>query len=86
MIARSRGIAEEMNKGVQFLFKKNKIEHIQGTGILLGNQKVEVTGSDGKKEVHTAPHIILATGARSRELPNLQQDGKRIIGYREAMT
>jgi dihydrolipoamide dehydrogenase len=86
MIGRSRGIAEEMNKGVQFLFKKNKIEHIPGTGVLLGNQKVEVTDADGKKEVHTAPHIILATGARSRELPNLQQDGKRIIGYREAMT
>ena len=86
MIARSRGIAEEMNKGVQFLFKKNKIEHIQGTGVLLGNQKVEVTAPNGKKEVHTAPHIILATGARSRELPNLPQDGKRIIGYREAMT
>ncbi|MBS1233924.1 MAG: dihydrolipoamide dehydrogenase [Bacteroidetes bacterium] len=86
MIARSRGIAEEMNKGVQFLFKKNKIEHIQGTGVLLGNQKVEVTALNGKKEVHTAPHIILATGARSRELPNLPQDGKRIIGYREAMT
>jgi dihydrolipoamide dehydrogenase len=86
MIERSRGIAEEMNKGVQFLFKKNKIEHIPGTGVLLGNQKVEVTAADGKKEVHDAPHIILATGARSRELPNLQQDGKRIIGYREAMT
>ena len=86
MIARSRGIAEEMNKGVQFLFKKNKIEHIQGTGVLLGNQKVEVTAPNGKKEVHTAPHIILSTGARSRELPNLPQDGKRIIGYREAMT
>lgn len=86
MIARSRGIAEEMNKGVQFLFRKNKIEHVPGTGILLGNQKVEVTAPDGRKEVHTAPHIILATGARSRELPNLPQDGKRIIGYRDAMT
>jgi dihydrolipoamide dehydrogenase len=65
MIARSRGIAEEMNKGVQFLFKKNKIEHLQGTGSLLGNHKVEVTAPDGGKDVHTAPHIILATGAES---------------------
>ena len=86
MISRSRGIAEEMNKGVQFLFKKNKIEPIPGTGILLGNQKVEVIASDGTKTVCTAPHIILATGARSRELPNLRQDGKKIIGYREAMS
>jgi dihydrolipoamide dehydrogenase len=86
MIARSRGIAEEMNKGVQFLFKKNKIDHIQGTGILIGNQKVEVTAADGSKGIYSAPHIILATGARSRELPTLKQDGKRIIGYREAMT
>jgi dihydrolipoamide dehydrogenase len=86
MISRSRGIAEEMNKGVQFLFKKNKIEHIPGTGVLLGKQKIEVTAPDGRKDVHTAPHIILATGARSRELPEFPQDGKRIIGYREAMT
>jgi dihydrolipoamide dehydrogenase len=86
MIERSRGIAGEMNKGVQFLFKKNKIEHIQGTGVLLGNQKVEVTAPDGSKAAYTAPHIILATGARSRELPNIKQDGQRIIGYREAMT
>jgi len=86
MIARSRSIAGEMNNGVQFLFKKNKIEHIQGTGSLIDNKTVEVTAPDGKKTRVNAPHIILATGARSRELPNLKQDGKKIIGYREAMT
>jgi dihydrolipoamide dehydrogenase len=86
MVARSRGIADEMNKGVQFLFKKNKIEHLQGTGTLVDNQTVEITATDGKKSTVKAPHIILATGARSRELPNLKQDGKKIIGYREAMT
>jgi dihydrolipoamide dehydrogenase len=86
MVARSRSIAEEMNKGVQFLFKKNKIEHIQGSGSLIDSKTVEVTAPDGKKANYKAPHIMLATGARSRELPNLRQDGKRIIGYREAMT
>ena len=86
IVARSRGIADEMNKGVQFLFKKNNIEHIQGLGILIDNKTIEVTPPKGKKFTIKAPHIILATGARSRELPNLKQDGKRIIGYREAMT
>jgi dihydrolipoamide dehydrogenase len=86
MVTRSRGIADEMNKGVQFLFKKNKIEHLQGTGILKDKQTVEVTAPDGKKTLVKASHIVLATGARSRELPNLKQDGKKIIGYREAMT
>ncbi|MBN2274674.1 MAG: dihydrolipoyl dehydrogenase [Bacteroidales bacterium] len=86
MVARSRGIAEEMNKGVQFLFRKNKIEHIQGTGRLADKGTVEVKTNDGKKLMIKAPHIILATGARSRELPSLKQDGKNIIGYREAMT
>ena len=86
MIARSRSVAEEMNKGVQFLFKKNKIEHIEGTGSLVNSKSVEVINAEGKKAILKAPHIILATGARSRELPNLKQDGKRIIGYREAMT
>lgn len=86
MVERSRGVADGMSKGVQFLFKKNKIDLIQGTGFLAGNKTVEVTDKDGKKVSHTANHIILATGARSRELPNLKQDGKKIIGYREAMT
>ncbi|MCB8994387.1 MAG: dihydrolipoyl dehydrogenase [Bacteroidales bacterium] len=86
VVARSRGVADGMSKGVQFLLKKNKVEVITGTGTLTAPGKVEVVSSDGKKEVHEADHIILATGARSRELPNLKQDGKKIIGYREAMT
>ncbi len=86
VIARSRGVADGMSKGVQFLLKKNKVEVISGTGKLVSAGKVEVTSADGKKEIHEASHIILATGARSRELPNLKQDGKKIIGYREAMT
>ncbi|MCB0850207.1 MAG: FAD-dependent oxidoreductase, partial [Bacteroidetes bacterium] len=85
VIKRSRGVAEGMSKGVQFLMKKNKIEVITGTGKVLPGKQVEVTGADGKKTNYSAPHIILATGARSRELPNLKQDGKKIIGYREAM-
>lgn len=75
-----------MSKGIQFLFKKNKIETINGFGKILGGKKVEVKSADGKAEVHEADHIILATGARSRELPSLKQDGKKIIGYREAMS
>ena len=86
VVERSRGVADGMSKGVQFLMKKNKIEHVQGTGKLLKNSTVEVTDKDGNKSSITAKHIILATGARSRELPNLKQDGKKIIGYREAMT
>jgi len=86
MIARSRGVAEGMSKGIQFLFKKNNIEHIKGTGQLTGANSVEVVDSEGKKKTYSAKHIILATGARSKELPNLKQDGKKIIGYREAMT
>ena len=83
---RSRGVAEGMSKGIQFLFKKNKIEVINGFGKLAGKGVVEVTDADGKKTKVEAKHIILATGARSRELPNLPQDGKKIIGYRQAMT
>jgi len=86
MVKRSRGVAAGMSKGVQFLLKKNKVEVIAGFGILKGNGTVEVTASDGKKSEINADHIVLATGARSRELPNLKQDGKKIIGYREAMT
>ncbi len=86
MVKRSRGVAEGMSKGVQFLFKKNKIEHIPGFGKLKAAKTVEVTDNDGKVSEYTAEYIILATGARSRELPNLKQDGKKIIGYREAMT
>lgn len=86
MVKRSRGVAEGMSKGIQFLFKKNKIDHIQGFGIVKPGKKVAVTSSDGQVTEYTANHIIIATGARSRELPNLKQDGKKIIGYREAMT
>jgi dihydrolipoamide dehydrogenase len=86
VVKRSRGVAEGMSKGVQFLLKKNKVEVITGTGKLVSAGKVEVTAGDGKKESYEAAHIIIATGARSRELPNLKQDGKKIIGYREAMT
>ncbi|HWB63758.1 MAG TPA: FAD-dependent oxidoreductase, partial [Chitinophagales bacterium] len=85
VVKRSRGVADGMSKGVQFLMKKNKIEVINGTGKLLKGNKVEVTGSSSKKEVYDAKHIILATGARSRELPGIKIDGKKIIGYREAL-
>ena len=86
IIARSRSIAEGMSKGVQFLFKKNNITFIKGFGRLAGKNSVEVGDQEGKKKTWTAKNIILATGARSKELPNLKQDGRKIIGYREAMT
>ena len=86
MVNRSRGVADGMSKGIQFLFKKNKIDVIVGTGKLKAGKTIEVTNADGEKTDYTANHIILATGARSKQLPNLPQDGKKIIGYREAMT
>jgi len=86
MVQRSREVAQGMSKGVQFLFKKNKIDHIPGHGRLKGNGNVAVTTQDNTETVLNAKHIIIATGARSRQLPNLKQDGKRIIGYREALT
>jgi dihydrolipoamide dehydrogenase len=86
IIQRSRGVADSMSKGVQFLFKKNKIDIILGNGRLINNNTVEVTDNEGKKTQVNADHIILATGARSRELPNLKQDGVKIIGYRQAMS
>ena len=86
IVTRSRGVAENMSKGVQFLMKKNKIEVIEGKGKLLKGKKIEVELNAGGKEIYEADHIILATGTRSRQLPNLPQDGKKIIGYREAMT
>lgn len=86
IVKRSRAVADQMSKGVQFLFKKNKIDHIQGTGKILAGKIVEVKDAEGKAISYSANNIILATGARSRELPNLKQDGKKIIGYREAMT
>ncbi len=86
VIARSRSVAEGMSKGVQFLMKKNKIDVIDGFGKLKPGKKVDVTAADGKVTEYSADHIIVATGARSRELPNLPQDGKKVIGYRQAMT
>jgi dihydrolipoamide dehydrogenase len=86
IIARSRSVADGMSKGIQFLFKKNNIVHIKGTGRLSGSNSVEVEDGEGSKKNYSANNIILATGARSKELPNLKQDGKKIIGYREAMT
>lgn len=86
IIARSRGVADGMSKGVQFLFRKNNIDLISGIGEIGGNNKVEIKGTDGEKRTLTAKNIIVATGARSRELSGIPQDGKKIIGYREAMT
>src|ERR1700754_4738715 len=74
-----------MSKGVQFLMKKNKIDVVVGFGKLKSKGVVEVKGNDGSTKQITAKHIILATGGRSRELPNIKQDGKKVIGYREAM-
>ena len=85
IVKRSRGVAEGMSKGIQFLMKKNKIDVIMGTAKIKKGGKVEVKAADGSTKEYTAKHTILATGARSRELPNLPQDGKKIIGYRQAM-
>lgn len=86
VVGRSRGVAEGMSKGVQFLMKKNKIEVIMGYGKLKPGKKVMVNQADGTQAEYSADHIIVATGARSRELHSLPQDGKKVIGYREAMT
>ncbi|MEY3500191.1 MAG: Dihydrolipoyl dehydrogenase [Bacteroidota bacterium] len=86
VVGRSRGIADGMSKGVQFLMKKNKIDVIDGFGKMKPGKKVDVTAADGKVTEYDADHIIIATGARSRELPNLPQDGVKVIGYRKAMT
>lgn len=81
VVKRSRGVADGMSNGVKFLMKKNKIDVIEGFGKIKPGKKVEVDGKD-----YSADHIIIATGARSRELPSLPQDGKKVIGYRKAMT
>lgn len=86
MIARSRTVADGMSKGVQFLFRKNNIVHLNGFGRLTGKGTVEVEDKDGNRKNYSASNIIVATGARSKELPALKQDGVKIIGYREAMT
>lgn len=86
VVKRSRDVANGMSKGVQFLMKKNKIEVIMGEGKVVKGKKVEVKTEDGKTKTISAKNVIIATGARSRELPNLKQDGEKIIGYRKAMT
>ena len=86
VIKRSRGVAEGMSKGVSFLMKKNKIDIINGFGKIKTGKKVDVTAEDGTITEYSADNIIIATGARSRVLPNLPQDGKKVIGYREAMS
>ncbi|HEU0137591.1 MAG TPA: dihydrolipoyl dehydrogenase [Flavobacterium sp.] len=86
VVQRSRGVADGMSKGIQFLMKKNKIDVIEGTGKLKPGRKIDVKSADGNTTEVSADHIIIATGARSRELPNLPQDGKKVIGYRQAMT
>ncbi len=86
MVTRSRGVANGMSKGINFLFRKNKITTLNGFGKLLRGKKVEVTSEDGKVEVHEAKNIIIATGGRAKQLPNLPIDDQKIIGYRKAMT
>jgi dihydrolipoamide dehydrogenase len=86
IISRSRGIADGMSKGIDFLMKKNKIEVIMGTAKVKSGKNIDILDSEGKTTEYSANNIIIATGARSRQLPNLPQDGKKIIGYRKAMT
>lgn len=86
IVKRSRTVAETMSKGVQFLLKKNNVEVIAGFGKIVKDHKVEITKEDGSVDTIEAPHIVLATGARSKELPHIKQDGKKIIGYRQALT
>ncbi|MEM6878686.1 MAG: dihydrolipoyl dehydrogenase [Bacteroidota bacterium] len=86
MISRSRGVADGMSKGVNFLMRKNKIDVLKGTGRLMRDKKVQVTDAEGKATTYEAKNIIVAVGARAKELPNLPIDGKKIIGYRNAMT
>tara|TARA_B100001559_G_scaffold146654_1_gene122961 strand:- start:1331 stop:2719 length:1389 start_codon:yes stop_codon:yes gene_type:complete len=86
IINRSRGVADGMSKGVNFLMKKNKIDILNGFGKIISKNEVEVTGDDKKKNIHKTDNIIIATGGRSRELPNIKVDGKKIIEYRKAMT
>ncbi len=85
VVKRSRGVADKMSKGVQFLMKKNKIDVIMGYGKIKAKGQIEVTASDGSKQIVEAKNIVIATGGRSKELPNLKQDGIKVIGYREAM-
>ena len=85
VIKRSRGVADKMSKGVQFLMKKNKVDVLMGYGKLIAPTKIEVTAADGTKQIVEAKNIVIATGGRARQLPTIPIDGKKIIGYREAM-
>jgi dihydrolipoamide dehydrogenase len=85
VVTRSRGVADKMSKGVQFLMKKNKIDVIMGNGKLIAANKLEVTAADGTIQILEAKNIVIATGGRARELATMPIDGKKIIGYREAM-
>lgn len=85
MIQRSRDVAAGMSKGIQFLFRKNQVELIEGFAKLTRDKKVEVTAKDGSKKLLEAKHILLATGGRARELPNIKIDNEKVIGYRKAM-
>jgi dihydrolipoamide dehydrogenase len=86
VIKRSRGVADSMSKGVQFLMKKNKIDVIMGHGKIKAGKKVEVTAADGKATIYEAKSIMVATGARARALPNIPIDGVKVIEYRKAMS
>jgi dihydrolipoamide dehydrogenase len=86
MIQRSREVANGMSKGIQFLFRKNKIDLIQGWGKLTKDRKVEVTDKEGNRKIYEAKHVIIATGGRARELPHIKIDNEKVIGYRKAMT
>jgi len=86
VVKRSRNVAEGMSNGIKFLMKKNKIDVINGFGKVKAGKKIDVTAEDGSVTEYSADHIVIATGARSRELPALKQDGKKVIGYREALT
>ena len=86
MVQRSRGVAETMSKGVQFLLKKNNVDVIMGTAKVKPNHKIDVVDAQGNTTEYEADHIVIATGARSKVMPSMPQDGKRFIGYREAMT
>jgi dihydrolipoamide dehydrogenase len=86
VIGRSRGVADKMSKGIQFLMKKNKIDVVMGTGKLISANKLEITAADNSKQILEAKNIVIATGGRARQLPSMPIDGKKIIGYREAMS
>lgn len=85
IVKRSRGVAEGMSKGIQFLLKKNKIDVIMGNGKVLPGKKIEVTAADGTKSTVEGKHVIIATGGRARQLPNIPIDGEKVIDYRKAM-